>query len=256
MSLIIQPKRWSTKPPLGVQINWGHPLASGLKCAWLFNEHGGSAIYSLVNRSCFFTFAGTSNPTWDQYGINLPANSGANITNQPVPLDNTADFSISVFYNLSNVTSSARRAVQGSVNNCLIGPYNGSYQSYVNGFITGPAIYAGDVWQTLTYTASSDTAAQYVNAQAAGSRINGVGAGGLPGIIALGSTGAFNEPLLGSVKVLLIHNRVLTQPEMFELLLDPYCFLQPQSPQQRFWVSTAAAPPATRQFLPLLGVGS
>jgi hypothetical protein len=29
-----------TKPPAGTQINWGHPLSSGLVAAFLFNEHG------------------------------------------------------------------------------------------------------------------------------------------------------------------------------------------------------------------------
>src|SRR4030042_101428 len=32
---------WTNKPPLGSQINWGHPLSRGLVGCWLMNEGGG-----------------------------------------------------------------------------------------------------------------------------------------------------------------------------------------------------------------------
>jgi len=37
-------KRWASKPPVGSQIDWGHPLAKGLVGCWLFNEEGGKII--------------------------------------------------------------------------------------------------------------------------------------------------------------------------------------------------------------------
>lgn len=36
--------RWVSKPPVGSQINWGHPLSQGLVGAWLMNEGGGKFI--------------------------------------------------------------------------------------------------------------------------------------------------------------------------------------------------------------------
>jgi hypothetical protein len=38
---------WLQKPPLGVQLNWAHPLSKGLVGCWLFNEGGGDKAYDL-----------------------------------------------------------------------------------------------------------------------------------------------------------------------------------------------------------------
>lgn len=41
----------STKPQVGSQINWGHPLAQGLFASWIFNEGLGKVYNDGVNRS-------------------------------------------------------------------------------------------------------------------------------------------------------------------------------------------------------------
>src|SRR2546430_2775798 len=63
MGILIQPKRWAMKPPLGAQINWGHPLAQGLVGCWLFNEAGGGIVKDALCR-LDGTFAGTAKPSW------------------------------------------------------------------------------------------------------------------------------------------------------------------------------------------------
>jgi hypothetical protein len=48
---------WST-PPLGSQVDWSHPLASGLVGCWLLNERGGSQVFDLVNRTALAVLGG------------------------------------------------------------------------------------------------------------------------------------------------------------------------------------------------------
>ena len=42
--------RWSQKPPVGTQIDWGHPWATGLVAFWAFQE-GTGAPFELISRS-------------------------------------------------------------------------------------------------------------------------------------------------------------------------------------------------------------
>lgn len=44
----LQQKRWATKPPVGTQLNWGHPLSQALHRAWIFNEGAGLSCTDLV----------------------------------------------------------------------------------------------------------------------------------------------------------------------------------------------------------------
>src|SRR3990172_6713988 len=48
-SSVIANTPWTSKPTLGSQINWGHPLAQGLVGCWLMNEGCGGKSYNLVN---------------------------------------------------------------------------------------------------------------------------------------------------------------------------------------------------------------
>lgn len=45
-------KRWrQEKPPIGSQLNFGHPLSQGLVGCWLMNEGGGRIVKDLINIS-------------------------------------------------------------------------------------------------------------------------------------------------------------------------------------------------------------
>ena len=64
---LILPKRFGQdKPPVGSQINWGHPLARGLVGCWLFNEGAGGKAHDLSgrgNHGALTNFAFPSTPT-------------------------------------------------------------------------------------------------------------------------------------------------------------------------------------------------
>ena len=42
---------WTSKPPIGSQIDWSHPLAKGLVGCWLMNEGGGNVVNDIARRN-------------------------------------------------------------------------------------------------------------------------------------------------------------------------------------------------------------
>lgn len=54
--------KWSCKPPLGVPINWRHPLAKGLVGYWLMNENGGTHVADLSGNGNHGTLTGMAFP--------------------------------------------------------------------------------------------------------------------------------------------------------------------------------------------------
>src|SRR5678810_530534 len=59
-------KNTNTKPPMGAQINWGHPLAKDLVVYFVFNEGGGIA------RSLVIPYVpSTTSHSWKVGGIGL-----------------------------------------------------------------------------------------------------------------------------------------------------------------------------------------
>lgn len=56
------------KPPLGSQINHGHPLTRGLRAFWLMNEGGGKTIFDLSGTGDIGTLLG---PTWMGGGLDF-----------------------------------------------------------------------------------------------------------------------------------------------------------------------------------------
>ncbi len=60
-----------TKPPLGSQIDWSHPLAQGLACAFLLNENGGPQVLDSVTR---LVMPLTGSPAWSS-GLETSAGS-------------------------------------------------------------------------------------------------------------------------------------------------------------------------------------
>ena len=76
---LILPKRFGQdKPPVGSQIDWGHPLARGLVGCWLLNEGAGGRAHNLSGRGNHgaltnFAFPSTSTSGWNpgRTGIGL-----------------------------------------------------------------------------------------------------------------------------------------------------------------------------------------
>ena len=68
---------WISKPPPGIPINWGHPLAQRLATAWLFNEGAGGRIADCVQMRISSQF--TNDPVWQGGGIQFASASSQRI---------------------------------------------------------------------------------------------------------------------------------------------------------------------------------
>ena len=73
------------KPPLGFQVNGGHPLSKGLVGLWLFNEGSGSQVFDLSGYGNNGTFDATNPPAWKagKFGSCVDINTSAT---QPISL--------------------------------------------------------------------------------------------------------------------------------------------------------------------------
>ena len=265
---IIAPKRWNTKPPMGVQIQWGHPLANGLIACFLFNEGGGQPRNLRTKQA--LTLNGSPGPTYavaPVYGMGfktVSANSNAanlgsamigaggnfstvifaNLSSSLVPANNpgvitrntsatpqifiTTPASLPVFRVNSQGTAGIGSSGTFSLATPIMGVFTwnngtGDWQWFLNGLLSTNGNVATSMGAGSDYVIGADTPG---------------GSGGFDGI--------FHE--------VLEYSRILTAAEVLQLYVDPYCFLQPQSPMQRYWLKGSASA-ARPHELTLVGVG-
>lgn len=120
----------------------------------------------------------------------------------------TTDYSVYVVYDYRSATPTGRRAIQGTANNWLIGPYDNTHKCYSGGFSTGLTVVQNQfVIQWVIGSGSNNT--NYVNGTAYTS-----GGSTLPGVIGLGTKGAFAEPLDGDILEIIIENRADDSTQM------------------------------------------
>ncbi len=263
---VIFPKLWSTKIPVGEQVNRGHPLANGLT---------------------FFLPVSSSSPGLTDTLSNLTSvNSGLAITpgangleaNFPGPdvafsfpsasqvfLPKKGEISIAQWQKTDTVTGSAASSFgldDSDPNRCQAHcPYSDSqiywdygdtsasnrlsvaYPTPVTGvyyfFVFTSSVKAGNlkIYANGKLLASGGTAASTISPT--GSYWIGKGA-----------SAAFT----GRIAYHAIWNRELTPSEILALYANPYAFMQPQSPQRRYWVPGAATPAGPTLTLQWQGV--
>lgn len=247
------PKRWSSKPPVGVQINWGHPLANGLVRAWLMNEAGGLSIFDLVTAKTESWSSG--GPSWvvksGGIGLNFLSTSSVEIPLTAVPASGTT-FSIAALVSWDGTNKSTYYGIlndetlpEGLYINSDLGQFS-FYNS--GGHPSGVNLTPGTVYSVII-SVSGGNLSMYqdgVLVATAGSIFTATWnyIGGLPAVHALG----------GTVYGVKYWKRALTAAEAQQLYLDPYCFLQPMAPRIRQYsgFSTSATPPC---LISVLGAG-
>jgi hypothetical protein len=80
MAVTILNKSWLNKPPVGSQINWGHPISKGLVGCFLMNEGGGFNIKNIYKND----FASLNSTTsWDRKGGLLFNATNSTVTYSP-----------------------------------------------------------------------------------------------------------------------------------------------------------------------------
>ncbi len=257
---VILPKPWSTKPPVGVQVNWGHPLAQGLVGCWNFSEGGGTAVYdsALYGKANF-----VNGPIWNPGGpenifvaCSAAVPSYLRATNNPgATLVINSSFTIQckffiasfnnydgLFSKISGAAAPFDSFVQvsgrlevhcGNGSDHLVGIYD--------------TLTAG-VWNEFTAVCQPNAAAQLLI------YVNGVMVSSTPGTKAIGN--GTDDIFMGnrldnvtvsnaSIAFCRVWNRALAGREVATLYANPYAFMQPQSPRPRYWASSASGPGPT-----------
>lgn len=235
MANIILPQRWQTKPPLGAQINWGHPLSNGLIGAFLFNG-GGSSILNIAGKDTCTVNNGT--PDHVSRGMLFESGDGC-ITTFSFP-NNTDIYTFCARYSCTSTTPTNSRCLNGDnsgSHNWLLGPYQATYRVY-NGSFMDSGI-ESRLYPVL-HTVASDGASsyQYVGKLAAGSSVNS----NPPGVVGLGVSGGYAESLLATMHELYVFSRALSFSEVQCLDAEPYAFIQPPAPYRRFIIPNADVP--------------
>jgi hypothetical protein len=251
MSIITRPKRWSSKPPVGTQINWGSPLSQGLFESFLLNENGGLVARSFDNFAAGFAGGG---PYW----ISTPAGIGVSSpgTSNRISIPNRINYAagdftaryISIQYGtigggfsdlLAKGTVAAGElqlftSTSGDLSQIVVGAQD---LSGVTGAFTL------NVPTDLVITRRGTSLKVYVNGILKSTQTS-TGTTGFAGTMSLGGngfrgTGEPNQTILGWQ----FWQRELSAGEVSQLYVDPYCFLQPQTGNKRYYIPT---PPLVR----------
>jgi len=254
MGVIILPSRNSLiKPPVGTQIDWGHPLANGLIGCWLLNEGGGQTATDLVGLS-HGAFTNMSGSNWrgglDGIGTYLSA-TNQYITCGANPILNQASSAITV---ITRVVIDVLKPNAGA-ESVIIGKDNESTRQLNFNLGYDPNDYiAFYVWWTgggytqglsaypigsLSVGKLYQFAGRWQSGSGIGVFINGLQSGTdsatKTGTIiqttepfCIGGRGATSTyPFRGYISQVLYYNTCLTKDQIAWLYAEPYCFLQP-----------------------------
>lgn len=110
-------------------------------------------------------------------------------------------YSVYIVYDYRSASSANRRALQGRVNNWLIGPYSNIHRAFTGGFSTGLTV-TQNVFVAQWIIGSGGNNTNNVNNTAYTS-----GGSSVPGWFGLSTFGAFGEPLDGDILEVIVENR-------------------------------------------------
>lgn len=254
--ILLRPKKWTDKPPVGVQVDGGHPLAQKLVGAWILTEGGGRRLSDLALSQPVGTWNG---PTWTQ-GLDLSFSGSQDFLVRRalnyIPLAGspasafcivrpTSLTAINTFINVGEVTDS--NATQTF------------YSTAANGNLSldGNGTNDGDVGSTLAVVVNKWNSCAYAQRGGADRTffLNGVFQNSSTSLLnkALASAGGLaigrayqnalvkaNTGLTGQLRCAYLWDRALKNSELLWLYADPYAFLLPQSPRLRYFFPSVA----------------
>jgi hypothetical protein len=226
------------KPPLGAKLNFGHPLAAGLRGCWLFNEMAGNKVLDSSGNGIHGTFSNMGAPAAANSGWSLGPYGGGLIFDGS---NDTVDLGASVpFLNITTyITISAwiYLPVSGAVGGHIFG--NNGNLAYRFRIVSGsPAslnfLDRGATNQIAStsqlvlgqhyhvgVTGSPQGLKLYINGRLDISNAVAFG-GGTGGQCNIGSISTYGEFLNGFIDNLYIYNRCLSAPEVAMLYNNPF----------------------------------
>ena len=121
-------------------------------------------------------------------------------------------YTIFTVYNRKTESGGFARAIQGLVNNWLLGPYNGEHLHYAGGWVTvnGDSIRLTENAVTCALNDGANSTF-FLNGSDNTETNTPVGA---PGIIAMGNAGRWDQSLQGDLSEVIVYNRALSNDEI------------------------------------------
>lgn len=253
------PKVWTSKPPLGSQINWGHPLSKGLTACLVMQEGTSMRTKNLITG----VFEPISVLTYiDSWGKNTKGtgvlfrrdtyNTKIPITKDPI----STSLPFTIVASVSPTTNNAAYGVilsrgqdsQGAGRSVSYGR-NADGTFYIQVITTSPSTTARTTTGTKIYPANTlvqvvavwnpaislslhtnGTLDKYNADSTSNLRTSTVGT-------AIGHFYGSTNFFDGLMNYVYIYNRALSPQEIQQLYIDPYCFIK----QPRILISTPTA---------------
>lgn len=259
--------RWTSKPPMGSQIDWEHPLAKGLVGVWLMNENGGKTAKNLLDSNKFVL---SNNAVWSNNkkgaGIKTQGTSNYAVLTNPTPKLKPAKDVTLIWYGsiLGNMASSVNnpRLVNMHYDDIDSSPYscygiirlsadndairfvwnNGTSQgTSIQNYIPSSE-YGNLVMFALTIGRAG--ANFYKNGIKNSTSNTNVGtiSYSATSLLIIGSTYAqpTNNDSNSITNSILIYDRNLSQSEINQLYQNPYCFIKSPTIWSKFSTAVAA----------------
>lgn len=250
--------RWSSKPPISSQIDWGHPLSKGLVGCVLMNEGSGNILKDLVDKKNFISSGGVLPVVGKKgNGFNYP-NTNCISTKSINPVPATLRSSIFVIAKPYNNNTTRKRVIRlwnitsGSLH--VIDFSDGSASIRIFGSIQYGAGLFESTTDTVNYSANTDYILTSVwdndgylklyrdgklvntSTNSRTSLLNSIDSS----TIGVNTAGGGNN-FSGIIYTVYYYNRALSPSEIQQLYQDPYCFIKPPTIWSNFSTAVATA---------------
>lgn len=242
--------RWTSKPPIGSNINWEHPLSKGLVACFLMNEGGGRIVKDIVRKND--GILPTTGITWGAKpsGIVLNFTATNNIDlGTPVVLRPTIPFSVTAWVSRSgNIVGndgifSSQTDASGSLGWLLYGRLTSNKARFLAAGVVAESDNAIPL-NTLTHLVGvwdGSKVLLYVNGKLQTTTGSGISQGYASGVSArIGQYSVF-EKWSGYISSVSFYHRALSPSEIQQLYQEPYCFINPPTIWSKFSTAVAAA---------------
>lgn len=245
MAVLLRPRRWTEKPPQGVCIDWGHPLANGLAGLWLLNEYGG-----VTHRNLAHPFVASATATsWAPRGVSFNGSTSTINVPQYAPISATPSPP-----NMSIWAICTSNLVNAAFHEVIRNRNAGAFltQNSNNSWAVAFAVSGSEYNDTSTPVTAGERVSLVGTRESTNTRLfkNGVltenvsvaASGNTSSAWDIGSDQGALDFFSGVIEVVGVWTRTLRQDEAQWLSAEPYAFLY--SPP-RYWVSVVGATPST-----------
>ena len=227
-------RNWPQKPPLGVPINWGDPLARGLVGCWLMNEGGGNRVNDLSGNGNVGTFSGdvSWSPAKFGNGVYFAGDTDYISIGDKATLENLTQVTLLAWCNPTNVTGQKCLIDKASKYHLELYNTQARIRTWANSadviVVSDNLVIAIGVWSCVVGTYDGANNKIYVNGIFYNS---GAQTGTITGSTAPVAIGAYSTTpsvleFPGIMDHVMMWNRALTATEVQQLYMTPFRMFQ------------------------------